>query len=139
MPCTVRGVGEVKPPKTALAVEMVVERALKKDPTGVSLKEYFATCCPPKVFRKVMREHVNEAILVGMIRVADALKRDSDHGPLAEHLAGMGRIKRMDTTIMMLDEKDAAMLRGAVEDCVGEVDVVDKIQAKFRASLRLEN
>ena len=58
--CTVKGLGEVPPPRTVISVEHVVTKALKRDPTGASLVPYFSIAFPPANFRRVLKEQIND-------------------------------------------------------------------------------
>ena len=129
--CTVAGVGEVQPPRTALAVEEVIRKALKRDPSGASLAPYFSFALPPTNFRRVLKEQINEVVLVGIITVATHLSKVPDHESLLSLLSGLSRVKRLETALMFLEGKHATALKSVLEDVVGEQSAVDKVREKF--------
>ena len=131
--CAITGVGDnIAPPRTVLAVENVVSKALKYDPTGASLVPYFSIALPPANFRRVFKEQLSETVLVAIVRVAAYLSSVPDHEALLALLAGLSRVKRLETAVMFLDTKDVHCLRGVVEDVVGEESAVEKVRASFK-------
>jgi hypothetical protein len=131
--CGVAGVGEqVPPPRTVMAVENVVSKALKRDPTGASLVPYFSLAFPPVNFRRVFKEQISETVLVAIVTVAAHLAQVPDHEALLSLLSGLSRVKRLETAVMFLDAKDAATLKRVLEDVIGEAASVEKVRAKFK-------
>ena len=131
--CAVAGVSDqVSPPRTVVAVENVVCKALKYDPSGESLVPYFSVAFPPANFRRVFKEQINEAVLVAIVKVAVHLAKLPDHEALLVLLSGLSRVKRLETAVMFLCDEDMAALKGVLEDVVGETASVEKVRAKFK-------
>ena len=129
--CQVPGVGKVLPPKRAGAVEDVVTKALRCDPSGKTLVEFFSVCFPPARFRKVLKEQITDGILVAMIRVAEILAASDRGGALVTFLTGLARVRRVKTTVMFLGEADAQRLRSAVDDMIAEPGTVRSVENKL--------
>ena len=134
IPCDIVGIGTVDPPRTAMSVEKVVISALGKDPSGKSLLEYFTVTFPPAKYRKVLKENINENILLGMIVVAECLSKQQDHEPLSRHLKGLARVRRLESTIMFLDDGPKLKLKNAIDDLVAEESISESIRTSFSTS-----
>ena len=93
---------------------------------------YFSIALPPANFRRVFKEQLSETVLVAIVRVAVYLSSVPDHEALLALLAGLSRVKRLETAVMFLDTKDVHRLRGVVEDVVGEESAVEKVRASFK-------
>ena len=134
--CVIPGVGEVAPPRTATGVEKVIAAAMKQDPSGHSLVEYYAKTFPPSKFRKILKENINETILLSMIAVATQLLKKSNHDALEQHLKGLARVRRLESTVMFLDSEPKQQLKTSIEDLVGEETKVNALREAFGGSFK---
>ena len=129
--CVIDGIGSVDPPRTAMSVEKVVQACLKRDSSGSLLIEYFTKTFVASKYRKVLKENINENILLGMIAVAVQLSKQPDHEPLAQHLKGLSRVRRLESAILFLDAGPREMLKLTIEDMVVEESESNLIRDAF--------
>ena len=129
--CTIKGLGTVEPPRTATGVERVINHAMKTNSSGVLLLEYYTLTFPPVKFRKVLKENINENILLSMIAVAVQLAKKANHEALEQHLKGIARVRRLDSALMFLDDGPKKTLKNVIEDMIGEESEVQAIKDAF--------
>ena len=132
-PCVIDGLGTVEPPRTAMNVGKVVNFAMKKDPSGKLLVEYYSQTFPPSKYRKVLKENINESILLSMIAVAQQLSMKSNHEDLEQHLKGLARVRRLESALMFLDNEPKELLKSTIEDMIGEEKEMNLIKGAFKA------